>query len=174
MLNALIIVALYALPVALLPGSALLARRFWHRKDRRNPLTKGLLRPPGYSLQERLDDVRAEMMAVSAAVAPIPLAALSIALWLPLAGAGRWLPWVFAASLLGWATYQIAALVRTARDLRLGLEAEMAAGQELSQLMADGFAVFHDVPGNKKFNVDHVVVGRSGVFAVETKGARSG
>jgi hypothetical protein len=169
-LNALIVLALYALPVALLTGSALLARRFWHRKDRRNPLTKGLLRPPGYSLQERLEDVRAELMAVSAAAAPVPLAALSISLWLPLAGLGRWLPWVFAASLLGWATYQMVALVRTARDLRLGLEAEMAAGQELSQLMADGFAVFHDVPGNKKFNVDHVVVGRSGVFAVETKG----
>jgi hypothetical protein len=50
------------------------------------------------------------------------------------------------------------------------MEAEMAAGQELSQLIADGFAVFHDIPGNKKFNVDHVVVGRSGVFAIETKG----
>jgi hypothetical protein len=66
--------------------------------------------------------------------------------------------------------YRIVALVRMSRDLRLGLEAEMAAGQELSQLIADGFAVFHDIPGNKKFNVDHVVVGRSGVFAIETKG----
>jgi hypothetical protein len=36
--------------------------------------------------------------------------------------------------------------------------------------MRDGFAVFHDVPGDKEFNVDHVVVGSQGVFAVETKG----
>ena len=36
--------------------------------------------------------------------------------------------------------------------------------------MRDGFAVFHDVPGDKAFNVDHVVIGPQGVFAVETKG----
>ena len=30
--------------------------------------------------------------------------------------------------------------------------------------------VFHDIPGDKNFNTDHVVVGPSGVFAIETKG----
>jgi hypothetical protein len=36
--------------------------------------------------------------------------------------------------------------------------------------MREGYFVFHDVPGDKEFNVDHVVAGRSGVYAVETKG----
>ena len=53
--------------------------------------------------------------------------------------------------------------------LRLGLDAEMAVGQELDQLMKQGASVFHDVPG-ENFNIDHVVVARQGVFAVETKG----
>ncbi|MBL1141592.1 MAG: NERD domain-containing protein [Proteobacteria bacterium] len=35
--------------------------------------------------------------------------------------------------------------------------------------MAVGYKVYHDVPG-KKFNIDHVVVGKNGVFAIETKG----
>jgi hypothetical protein len=35
--------------------------------------------------------------------------------------------------------------------------------------MLEGYRVFHDFPA-EKFNIDHVVVGRSGVFAVETKG----
>jgi hypothetical protein len=53
--------------------------------------------------------------------------------------------------------------------LRLGLDAELAVGQELDQLMRDGAHVFHDMPADR-FNIDHVVVSRRGVFAVETKG----
>ena len=37
--------------------------------------------------------------------------------------------------------------------------------------MLDGYRVYHDFPGDK-FNIDHIVVGPPGVFAVETK-ARS-
>ena len=39
--------------------------------------------------------------------------------------------------------------------------------------MRQGYYVFHDVNldvTTNKFNVDHVVLGKSGVFAVETKG----
>jgi hypothetical protein len=53
--------------------------------------------------------------------------------------------------------------------LRLGLDAEEAIGQELNYLMPLGFRVFHDIPC-KDFNIDHVVVGVSGLFVVETKG----
>jgi hypothetical protein len=53
--------------------------------------------------------------------------------------------------------------------LRLGFDAEVAVGQELDQLMRDGAVVFHDMPA-EKFNIDHVVIARQGVFAVETKG----
>ncbi len=57
------------------------------------------------------------------------------------------------------------------RRYRLGYEGEIAVGQELNQLMRDGFYVYHDFFVDK-FNIDHIVVGPSGVFAVETK-ARS-
>jgi hypothetical protein len=66
--------------------------------------------------------------------------------------------------------YKIVRLVERARNLRLGLEAETAVGEELNLLMKQGFSVFHDIPGDKAFNVDHVVVGPNGVFAIETKG----
>jgi len=36
-------------------------------------------------------------------------------------------------------------------------------------MMRKGAAVFHDVPA-EGFNIDHVVVGRVGLFAIETKG----
>jgi hypothetical protein len=57
------------------------------------------------------------------------------------------------------------------RPLRLGYEGEIAVGQELNLLMLDGYHVFHDlVPDTiKKFNIDHIIVGSSGVYSVETK-----
>jgi hypothetical protein len=53
--------------------------------------------------------------------------------------------------------------------MRVGLDAEIAVGQELDQLMRDGAIVFHDVPA-EHFNIDHVVICPAGVYAVETKG----
>jgi hypothetical protein len=54
------------------------------------------------------------------------------------------------------------------RSARQGLEAEIAVAQFLSPLVADGAFVFHDLPADR-FNIDHIVVGRSVVFSVETK-----
>lgn len=63
------------------------------------------------------------------------------------------------------------------RDHYLGFLGERAVGEELNQLMANGWSVFHDVPFHDKpnakpFNVDHVVVGQGGLFAIETKTRR--
>lgn len=55
------------------------------------------------------------------------------------------------------------------KKVRLAYECELAVGQELEQLMLQGFYVFHDIQAGK-FNIDHVVVGKTGIFAVETKG----
>jgi hypothetical protein len=57
---------------------------------------------------------------------------------------------------------------RQVRHLGLGLAAERATGEELNQLMRDGFYVFHDFQADK-FNIDHVLIGPTGEYAVETK-----
>ena len=53
------------------------------------------------------------------------------------------------------------------RRLKLGLLGERAVGEQLSSLAGVGYHVFHDVPGDGDWNVDHVVVGLAGVFAIE-------
>ncbi|MEZ5277059.1 MAG: nuclease-related domain-containing protein [Opitutaceae bacterium] len=61
------------------------------------------------------------------------------------------------------------------RDDRLGYLGERAVGEYLEPLKPDGYRVFHDVPasnGKKRFNLDHVVVGPTGVALVETKARR--
>lgn len=62
--------------------------------------------------------------------------------------------------------------------LREGRNGERIVAEHLNQLIADGYTVFHDVPcGLKKgkkmlFNIDHLLVGKKGIFAVETKTMR--
>ena len=50
----------------------------------------------------------------------------------------------------------------------LGLDGELYVGQHLNHLMLLGCRVYHDFPANN-FNIDHIVVGPTGIFAIETK-----
>jgi Nuclease-related domain len=54
------------------------------------------------------------------------------------------------------------------KSLKLGLDGEKAVGQYLEHLRENGAKVFHDIPGDN-FNLDHVVICKSGLYAVETK-----
>jgi len=60
-------------------------------------------------------------------------------------------------------------LLKKRRIIRLGYESDITVGQELNQLMLNGNYVYHDFPADA-FNIDHIVVGRSGIFVVETNG----
>jgi hypothetical protein len=54
------------------------------------------------------------------------------------------------------------------RNYQLGFDGERFVGEELSRLIAVGFEIYHDVPFDG-FNIDHVLVGKPGVFVVESK-----
>ena len=65
-------------------------------------------------------------------------------------------------------------LNRRRNDL-LGYLGERAVADHFEPLRESGFRIFHDVPceGRKKnFNIDHVVVGKTGVAAIEVKTRR--
>jgi len=69
-------------------------------------------------------------------------------------------------ALLAW---RLIYLINRRRAYRLGFSGERAVGEELNQLMLGGCHVFHDVPMQTYGNIDHVIVSRYGIFAVETK-----
>jgi hypothetical protein len=77
----------------------------------------------------------------------------------------------FLLGLIVYSLYKLTGLLSQRRVMRLGYDGEVAVGQELNQLLRDGYYVYHDFFADK-FNIDHIVVGKKGVFAVETK-ARS-
>lgn len=145
------------------------------KRGRRSPLTGNLLRSAGESLRneierfsEKIDDSLFQLLVVS-------LPSLLLALLAIKTGRKDVILWglIFAAllyvALLVWATRRLYRVVKHRSTLYLGLDAELAVGQELNHLMLHGCRVYHDFPA-ESFNIDHVVVGPGGVFAVETKG----
>jgi hypothetical protein len=156
-------------------GTVTVARRQlpWNRK-RRSPFTSQFLRGPGQSVWDQLDELRSDLMGYIIGLMLVPLTFLSIPLvQTSLTGKGISLGIIAMYVMIGTVAfaYLLAKLYRTtqkAQKVRLGYEGEVAVGQELNQLMCQGFQVFHDFPADN-FNIDHVVVGKTGVFAVETK-----
>jgi len=58
-----------------------------------------------------------------------------------------------------------------ARTWQRGAAGERRTARLLDRLTRDGFVVFHDlaVPGNTSANVDHLVIGPTGVFVIDSK-----
>lgn len=70
--------------------------------------------------------------------------------------------------------YKTCQHVKYARRLGKGMQGEKAVGQYLdNQLKARGYHVFHDIcvafDNGTRFNIDHVVIGSAGIYALETK-----
>ncbi|HVW21547.1 MAG TPA: nuclease-related domain-containing protein [Opitutaceae bacterium] len=73
-----------------------------------------------------------------------------------------------AMALAAWMGWSAEKEIREASGYRLGAAGEQVIARELDRLMATGHRVLHDVPFGS-WNIDHVVVGPTGIFAVETK-----
>ena len=59
-------------------------------------------------------------------------------------------------------------LLHVARRLNRGERGELHVADVLEELRSEGYKPVHDIVGNG-FNIDHVIVGPGGVFAIETK-----
>lgn len=153
----------------------LLLRKRRSRAQRRSPIGNDLLRGPGHTVREQLEEAQADLIwdVFPLSVMPILILALYFgqgALGTPAAMAHP--AWIYLFAALAFVAYFVRKMVKTGARLdrlRAGYDAELAVGQELDQLMRQGAVVFHDFPA-ENFNIDHVLVSRHGVFAVETKG----
>lgn len=150
-------------------------RRRRSRLTRRSPLTSDLLRGPGHQLREQIDEIRDKVdeSLTMLVFGPMLVYAIHLSQSYILGAAESPLRIaVSAAAIFGFIVFYTRNLLKLSRrhdHLRLGLDAEIAVGQELDQLMREGAVVFHDLPADK-FNIDHVVICPSGVYSVETKG----
>lgn len=167
-----VFVACFAGPAAAL--FVLIRRKAKARQSRRSPIGIALLRAPGHSRREQLDEAHNDLTRDLLLSMVVPL--LALALFLAQSHL-RGLPQLAHLA----PVYALAAIAFIARMLRKRLEAgtrldhlkagddaAVAVGQELDQLMRQGAATFHDLPAWRS-SIDHVGLAAEGVFAIETK-----
>ncbi|MFO1447930.1 MAG: nuclease-related domain-containing protein [Opitutaceae bacterium] len=165
-------VVVFSLPVAAVIF-ILNRRRRAYRAEARAPFTELQLRPAGESLRRQLEDLDDRFMEHGTWLTLMP------ALCVAMGFSGKWLdrPLMGGILALGSALFvflqarKLLCLQRKCWTYRLGYEGERYVGETLNQLLALGYRVFHDVPFSN-YNIDHVIVGPDGVYAIETKTRR--
>ena len=169
--------AIYLICIGIVWIALMGIRKYYQSKGRRSPFTQKFLRSPGESILWRLQDINMDLDFYVSVAVFFPILFYSMCLSQIRLGNIKnpnfiWLvSMIFGIGVMAYSLVKLFRLIALRRKLRLGLEGEMAVGQELNLLMHDGYHVFHDFPADG-FNIDHIVVGKPGVFAVETK-ARS-
>jgi hypothetical protein len=136
----------------------------------KSPLKRKPLRNAGDSVEEEIQRVVLEQgfaYYIYAAILAL-LAALEWFRWVRPTEPNPWLYSMFALAAAAVATYKLRTASKKVKNLKLGRDGEKAVGQFLERLRERGAQVIHDFPG-EKFNIDHVVVHQSGVYAIETK-----
>lgn len=139
--------------------------------SKRSPLDRATpLRVAGQSIDEELDNVIYDHV-----ISPLFLALFFIIMtaleWWRYVMDIKPSPWIFTASAVlfsGYAAIKMKRIRQRTRQLRLGRDGERAVAQYLEWFRTLNFFVFHDVP-NGDANIDHVLIGPSGVFTIETK-----
>jgi hypothetical protein len=153
----------------------LLIRKRRARARRRSPITQDLLRSPGHTLRGQIDDTANDVMGAvfgMMVVPPVLLCLLFLQAWLQGPKHAQGLAPIYLVAAFGWIGLALRQVWKSASQmdkLNAGYDAELAVGQVLDQLMRQGAVVFHDIPA-ENFNIDHVVIAKEGIFAVETKG----
>ena len=133
-----------------------------------------LLRIPGGSLLVRLDNLNEQINLYLVYVITLPLIIYSALISYSYFQAEQpsptviWISSIISVALIAYMAFNLVKLLSCRKDIRLTYEGELAVGQELNQLMLHGYRVYHDFPADT-FNIDHIIVGSKGVFAVETR-----
>lgn len=175
-----ILIASIAIPSALVLGVLFTALFLRRRDKRRSPLTNKVLNSPGEQLRKdviRHGESYYEAAALAVAIGPITLSAWLLARmgnldWSTLRyGWGDAFVFTVGVAVLAWCIFKMLKAGKAWRRAKQGLEAELAVGQSLSMLQSAGALVYHDLPMDRG-NIDHIVIGQSVVFAVETKSRR--
>jgi hypothetical protein len=163
---------LVLLPIIIL-GWALYRRKRKFRAATLDPFTDMPLRPPGESTRQKIETLQEEFDEHVTVLFMVSFMGFALNFLF----GGKHQPWAALAALAVVSGLvllrgrKIFALQQQRWDYRLGFTGERVVGEALNQLQADGFLVFHDLPFDG-FNIDHVIVGPPGVFAIETKTRR--
>ena len=137
----------------------------------KDPITKSPLRDPGQSLRNEINRLVDDKISIWAVWFTLAIALASYG----------WYRWMFdlpntpvlftvlAAVTASVCVWRLVSLRSQLRNLHLGLKGERWLGQFLqNSLLREGYWVVHDICDDD-FNIDHALIGPTGVYAIETK-----
>ena len=136
----------------------------------RSPLKDAPLRSAGQSLRERKWALLEKRLWLPFLLF---ISTLSIALqaWLQVLTnkpPGPLISTLLAVLALVYLVYRVFKLKPEMDRIKLGYAGERLVGEFLESLREQGYKVFHDLLGDG-FNVDHVIIGPTGIYTIETK-----
>lgn len=136
----------------------------------KTPLKDKPLRNPGESLDKQIDDLLYDEVFTYFFISTIAiiLAMLEWQRWYSKASPSPWTFSIIAMVIVCYSIVKIVWGIKKIRLLKQGRDGEKAVGQYLENLREQGTKVFHDIPGDG-FNLDHVVICKSGLYVIETK-----
>jgi len=140
--------------------------------QKRFPVKERRLHSAGESLEQELEETISDIMVMVLCATLLIAVALFewIRLWLGLypSKQSAIVITVINVLLCGFVALRIRSRLRHAKNLSVGAKGEKTVGQFLETLRAKGYQVFHDIPGDGH-NIDHVLIGPTGVYTIETK-----
>ena len=148
------------------------------RSTSKPPQSEKLLRPPGYSLSERISERKDTLndhmiwsfLSGGSGVGAIIAGLLSLVL--PGRTVAATLALLSGIAALAISLHFARKLRVTNEDidkLHLGLRGEQAVGEMLTEAAEWGYRTYHDFVGDGPWNIDHVCVSERGVFLIESK-----
>ena len=139
-------------------------------KQKKSPIKDNPLRYPGQSLDEeiqrRLENDALPYLLIS--VFSIVIAGMEWWRWYKEIPYSPVLYTIFAILIVLYSAYKLFKIIKSTKRLILGRDGEKVVGQYLDTLREKGCKVFHDIVG-AGFNIDHVILSKHGIFALETK-----
>jgi len=122
-----------------------------------------LLRSPGESMRRNLEQLNEYLIYSVALFLFVPM----VFAWKAPSFTSAW-PLIFLIVLMVTCALPGICVVHLSRNYALSLRGARAVGEELNQLMLDGCRVFHDYPLGPDWNINHIVIAPSGLYAIET------
>jgi len=141
---------------------------------RKNPIEYDiLLRLPGQSLEEKLEDIRDKLFdRFVKAIVLFVLGLIAIIIF----HFSLFYEILLVVLFFVFFAYLIASNIKNIRNIKLGRDGERSMAQYLNNLVRQtskeetNMYVYHDIVNKaKSYNIDHVIVTKKGIFIVETK-----
>lgn len=154
-----------------------------NRRTEKPPVGEKLMRGPGESLRQKIEKFDDTLLFHLVGCALVPLIVMITGLWIIQNLDPKYHLWcvigllLVVGAVLYFSARWLMNILQHRRDHYLGYFGERVVGETIDELREKGFKIYHDVPAlevSPPFNIDHVIIGSTGIFAIETKSRRRG